>query len=171
MGLDEDHMPFARMAKAIPPVYAAFLFGQVVRHALKSRFGVSVPSWDDAQSDLPRARREMAHLLRGAGGVSPHMGVELTTIGPDQKPSDEGEGSRELVELPARSGWGITELAAREIELSFAGGCDAALMSSDARHWLGGIRDVRRLSLSSKAEQAAGPVSYTHLTLPTTPYV
>ena len=77
MGLDEDHMPFARMAKAIPPVYAAFLFGQVVRHVLKSNYGVDVPSWDEAQGDLPRARRHMVHLLRGGGGPSPNLGVEL----------------------------------------------------------------------------------------------
>ena len=49
MGLDEGHMPFARMAKAIPPAYASFLFGHMVRRTLKERYGVCVPSWDDAQ--------------------------------------------------------------------------------------------------------------------------
>ena len=98
----------------------------------------------------------MTHLLRGAGGVNPHMGVELTEIGPDHIPSDESEGSYDPGESPAEAGWGITELAAREIELSFAGGCDAALMSVNACHWLGNIRDMRRLSLSSTAEHAAG---------------
>ena len=154
-------------------VYAAFLFGQVVRHVLKTEYGVHVLSWDEARGDLPRARRQMAHLMRGGGGPNPNMGVELRASGPEPVPS-EIQGAREerepkhasldfndaygerLGDPPKNLEWGITELAAREIELSYAGGCDAVLTSDGNNHWLESIRPVRQLGLDLAGRRAAG---------------
>ena len=127
MGLDVGHMPFNRMAKAIPPAYSAYLFGFMVRYALKSRVGVEVPSWDEALSGLPKARREMTHLLRGAGSVNPTQGVELAAARTAVPTNQEGSnpttsgGEKSGGDRWGKVGWTITQRAAREIELSFAG--------------------------------------------------
>ena len=105
----------------------------------------------------------MNHLIRGAGSVNPNQGVELVrnpreeatpakiegdvsspaeVIGPG---GDLGPRQAEAVnegEHWARVGWSITKLAAREIELSYAGGCDAAL--GPERTWLEDLRPVKR---------------------------
>ena len=75
MGLDAGHMGFDRMAKAIPPAYASFAFGQMVRYVLRARYGLTVPSFDEARRDWPGARRQMQFWRRGAGGTSPALGL------------------------------------------------------------------------------------------------
>ena len=69
-------MPFARMAKAIPPAYSALIAGEITRSVLRTKYGLAVESWDEAQADLPRARRDMAMWMRGGGGADPNQGVE-----------------------------------------------------------------------------------------------
>lgn len=44
LGICADHMPYRRLAKAIPPAFAAFIHGAVVRHALRGRHGVAARS-------------------------------------------------------------------------------------------------------------------------------
>ena len=175
MGMDAGHMPFGRMAKAIPPAYASYLFGFMVRHTLKSKFGISAPSWDEAQEDLPRERRRMNHLLRGAGSTNPVQGVELvrnlkersgevaeiggpssteTTAELDTELACLGVDSQEGGEQWAEVRWSITRLAAREIELSFAGGCDTVL--GPAESWLGELRPVKRPPLLEDGEGLDG---------------
>ena len=155
MGVDVGHMPFARLAKAIPPIYSAYLLGFMVRHTLRQRFGVAALTYDEALRDLPRARRQMRHLLRGAGGDDPRQGVELAApeMGPAGPPAvDEPEVSRHDHTF-VEPGWGISQLAAREIEISFAGGCDALIAHSSVDHWLSDIRRVDRLGLGSDIPQ------------------
>ena len=77
MGIDEGHMPFERLAKAIPPAYSAYLMGFFVRHTLRQRYGVEALTYDEALEDMPKARRQMSHMLRGAGGADPRQGVEF----------------------------------------------------------------------------------------------
>ena len=52
---------------------------------------------------------------------------ELECLSPDKCVTDE---KRRGIP-PCGITWGITELAAREIELSYAGGCDAVLALSE----------------------------------------
>ena len=77
MGLDIGHMGFDRMAKAIPPAYASYTLGAMVRHVLQTRFGIRALSFDEARSDWPAAQRQMRLWIRGAGGVSPTLGLRL----------------------------------------------------------------------------------------------
>ena len=77
MGLDEDHMDYEGMAQAIPPVYSQYLFGMACMKEVESEFGIPAISFDEMLAHTTRSRRRMAHWLRGAGGASPHQGVEF----------------------------------------------------------------------------------------------
>ena len=77
MGVDLGHMSYRRLAQAVPPAYSALIFGQVAMHVAHTRYGVPPISFDDSLARPEWARRQMALLLRGAGGVAPQLGVEL----------------------------------------------------------------------------------------------
>ena len=158
MGLDLDHMPYSRMAKAIPPAYASDILGQIARHVLRVRFGVPALSYDDALLDLPRARRQLSHWLRGAGGISPSRGMELTrgaaaspsvpqSGGDESVLSPETEAAEALTELE----WSLTELAMREIDISWAGEVGQSLSPASDHRWLSEIRPTDRLPPGSCA--------------------
>ena len=89
MGIDPEHMPYRSMAKAIPPAFASDLFGQLVRHVLRVRYGVEAVSFAQARLDWPRASRRLRHLLRGAGGESPSQGVETQRVVAHSRPRAE----------------------------------------------------------------------------------
>ena len=65
------------MAQAIPPVYSQYLFGMACMKEVESEFGIPAISFDEMLAHTTRSRRRMAHWLRGAGGASPHQGVEF----------------------------------------------------------------------------------------------
>ena len=77
MGVDADHMDYAGLSQAIPPVYAQYIFGQACMREVEREFGLEAITFDDMLADPARARRVMAHMLRGAGGASSQQGVEL----------------------------------------------------------------------------------------------
>ena len=162
MGLDVDHMPFARMAKAIPPSYASFIFGEITRHVLRSQYGLLAPSWGEAQKDLAGARREMALWTRGGGGTDPSQGVEFTAPGGgevpgvDQTPLQEQimDGEEGVPDSP-RVNWSPTTEGNREIEISFAGGCDGALVSPGSTIRFDDLRPVERAYVGEDADASA----------------
>ena len=149
-------MDFDRMSKAVPPVYASFAFGQLARHTLRQRYGLDVPSYDAARLDLPRARRRMLHLRRGAGGTSASLGMQLepasVVVCDAQKEAydasdSSGSGSTAVFE-PALS-TGVTELLVREVDCSYAGCCDQAICGDDAFGHLSALRPTARLDLGT----------------------
>ena len=48
--------------------------------------------------------------------------------------------------------WGITQLAAREIEISYAGGCEAVMAHSSVDHHMTDIRPIDRIGLGGSLE-------------------
>ena len=109
MGLDAGHMGFDRMAKAIPPAYASFAFGQMVRYVLRARYGLTVPSFDEARRDWPGARRQMQFWRRGAGGTSPALGLGFEPVTRSTGTSVQPVGGGEVAQTergPRRSGGG-----------------------------------------------------------------
>ena len=163
MGLDVGHMPFARMAKAIPPAYAAMIYGEIARHVLRRDYGINALRWDEAQDNLPKARREMVLLLRGGGGVDPNQGVEFSKA--EDLPTESGEAraaapSLSLPDVPCAPSqlevmggedldWGLTLEGARELELSYAGGCNARLVMRGSKDWLAELRPSIEICLPS----------------------
>lgn len=77
MGLDEDHMDQQGLARAAPPVYGEYVFGQAAMQEVKRRFGLEAITFDEYLANPERSRRLMSHWLRGVGGASPDQGVEL----------------------------------------------------------------------------------------------
>ena len=89
MGLDPRHMPFERLSQGIPPSYAQLVFAQACMERCRSEFGVPVHTFDQMLASPARVRRSLAFWLRGAGGLSPGMGVELSgpVVGSREPPS------------------------------------------------------------------------------------
>ena len=47
MGLDVGHMSYAGMAKALPPAYISYVFGQMAMHVARERYGVPSITFDE----------------------------------------------------------------------------------------------------------------------------
>ena len=77
MGVDSDHMDYRGLARATPPAYGEYIFGQAAMRAVERRFGLKAITFDDYLANPERSRRQMSHWLRGVGGVSPDQGVEF----------------------------------------------------------------------------------------------
>ena len=173
MGIDRGHMSYEGLTQAVPPVYAQLIFGQACMRAVEQEFAIRPILFDEYEKDPEAAERRMAHLLLGAGGVSPSQGVEfvdaagaanepLATKVDDYAPSDRRRPAPPLREvshggslmLPAVQGGSpqyearysgrhaggeskppgtasVREAELRELEYSWAGGFDAAILSSE----------------------------------------
>ena len=79
MGVDLDHMSYAELSQAVPPVYASYLYGQLAMHACHREFGMPIMSYDDMLRDPEGSRRVMRHWLRGVGDVSATSGMAFTS--------------------------------------------------------------------------------------------
>ena len=95
----------------------------------------------------------MAMWMRGGGGESANLGVEFDTASaiptaPPPTPAASVKCDAECGARPAL-GWGVTLKGAREIELSFAGGCNARLISCGSEDWLSELRPTREIVLTT----------------------
>lgn len=100
-------------ASRYPPIFASYVYGQLAMWAAKQGYGVPSIAFDERCSRPAPAARTLSHWLRGAGGASPHLGMQLVsarngdTSGDDRRgvrPS-AGEGHRSSVHgLPVVSG-------------------------------------------------------------------
>ena len=80
MGLDPGHMPHPRMAKALPPAYMEYVTGQMAMHVLRERHGLQVIPYSEKLAEPERCTRALRHLIRGAGGTSPSLGLQLAPL-------------------------------------------------------------------------------------------
>ena len=174
MGLDVGHMPFGRMAKAIPPAYACAVVGQIVRHVLRTRFGVPALSYDEALLDMSRARRQLDHWGRGAGGVSQLAGLELVSRVADVEPELDISAARPAGCASAGAdnlSWTVTDVATREIDLSWAGGFDQSIVSPGGSDWLRHLRPIALLDPGVDAISLVGRNTFIHVTRQSVPIV
>ena len=75
MGVDAHHMPFERLAQAIPPAYAQLVFALACMERCRAVYGVPVITFDEMLTDRTTSRRRMAFFLRGAGAPGPEAGL------------------------------------------------------------------------------------------------
>ena len=68
MGIDPAHMPYERLAQAIPPVYEKLVFAQACMAACARDFGVPSITFDEMMLDPESAHRTLEFWTRGAGG-------------------------------------------------------------------------------------------------------
>jgi len=167
MGLDPGHMRYLSMSKALPPAYISYVFGQMAMHVAHERFGVPMITYDDMLADPAGARRQMLHLLRGAGGVSPRADVSLVDargarVGGSHRvsvaslPTADGRPAEEPCPAPPPdtpaptlpseessrrpANWSLSESDFREIDYSHAGDYDQCMLERGARDWLESLR-------------------------------
>ena len=86
MGIDPAHMPYERLAQAIPPVYEQLVFAQACMAACRRDYGVPTITFDEMMLDPDTARATLRFWLRGAGDPAPDAGLALqparTAAGP-----------------------------------------------------------------------------------------
>ena len=73
MGIDPSHMPYERLAQAIPPVYEQLVFTQACIVACHRDYGVPSITFDEMLLDPEASRRTLAFWLRGAGAPPPTL--------------------------------------------------------------------------------------------------
>jgi hypothetical protein len=77
MGIDPAHMPYERLAQAIPPVYEQLVFAQACMAACRRDYGVPTITFDEMMLDPDTARATLRFWLRGAGDPAPDAGLAL----------------------------------------------------------------------------------------------
>ena len=160
MGVDAAHMPYDHLVKAVPPAYASFVVGQMVRLELRRRFGISALSYDEALSDLPEARRSLRHLMRGAGGTSASLGLSSEVRREDtcvRQPVEEGPtyggrvyGDDSADDLSSGPSWSWSEIDFRELDATSAGAFSGSVLSPGVQDWNAQLR-------ASRCLRAVGP--------------
>ena len=174
MGVDRGHMSFATLRKALPPDYVSFLAGHAAMQSLRDDYGLQVVSYSTSLSDPVRYRRQLQHWMRGAGGRSAALGVELgaPTEGDAVAAVTRAGGALDHVSsvpppplppppqpsspLPrGRSGFGalseaveLTEASFRELEHSCGGGFTQSVLEPHAHDWLAAYSGGSRLAAS-----------------------
>ena len=139
MDVDVGHMPYDRLAQAIPPAYARLMTGQMCMQIAHDRFGVPAISYDEHLRTPDASKRALAAWLRGAGDDRAEAG--LMFVGASTQPQG-GEAEQEETESTV---WdvetvpGPEESAFRELEYSHIGGFDQQ-WSTCNHHWLNAIR-------------------------------
>ena len=167
MGMDPGHMSFARMRKALPPAYISYVVGQMAMHRLRTYYGLPVVSFDVMRRSPARHVGLLRHWRRGAGGASPSMGLSMVG-GPTDRAiavCDAAPGPSVVEDtfsdetLSASVGAPAAALdvdAARELDYTFAGGHERALLMDGATDLLSDVRAVRPVAWPLRAEQLLG---------------
>jgi len=161
MGVDPHHMPWSRLAQAIPPAYTQLLFGQAAMHEAHGRYGVPMITHDQMVARPEWARNELRKWLRGAGAAAASAGMSFEPLPAgaawdsaaarasrvDRWVASE-EQSRPGVAKAARpatgagpacwsSGdWSLAEVDFREVYYSRHGGFGRSVVGAESARWL-----------------------------------
>ena len=77
MGVDVGHMPYDRLAQAVPPAYGQWVFGQMCMRIVESEFGCPAFTFDDMLANPAAAKRTLSRWLVGIGADRPAAGMSL----------------------------------------------------------------------------------------------
>ena len=77
MGVDTDHMPYDRLAQAVPPAYSQWVFSQMCMRILQCEYNCPVFTFDEMRAQPGRARSVLQNWLRGVGYDKPSAGMTL----------------------------------------------------------------------------------------------
>ena len=75
MGMDVDHMPYDRLAQAVPPAYSQWVFSQMCMRIVGTEYHCPIFTFDEMRADPFRTKRALSHWLRGAGFDKPSAGM------------------------------------------------------------------------------------------------
>ena len=102
MGIDVGHMEYATLAQAIPPSYSHLVFSQMCMRMASRWFGAPIISYDDRVRRPHWAQQQMAMWLRGAGGESPSLGLQIVQAVREQSQGGSHEYEGSGAEVPGR---------------------------------------------------------------------
>ena len=77
MGVDRGHMPYDRLAQAVPPAYSQWVFGQMCMRVVEAEYGCPAFTFDAMRANPAVAKRALARWLVGIGADSPSAGMSL----------------------------------------------------------------------------------------------
>ena len=77
MDVDPGHMPYDRLAQAVPPAYSQWVFSQMCMRIVHAEFGCPIFTFDEMKSNPALAKRVVAQWLCGVGADSPSAGMTL----------------------------------------------------------------------------------------------
>ena len=170
MGIDPAHMPYERLAQAIPPVYEQLVFAQACMVACHRDYGVPSITFDEMMLDPDTARSTLRFWLRGAGDAAPDAGLAwqpartaaakaLLPV-PTRAPVTRPEGSRPRGAAATEDGDGavavIEEVEFREVQYSAVGGFSQQHVPRGASRWLDVLIDTDAFQGSDRTTWLAG---------------
>ena len=168
MGIDPSHMPYERLAQAIPPVYEQLVFTQACMAACHSEYGVPSITFDEMLLDPETSRRTLAFWLRGAGAPSPDAGLTWSPAHREPRPVPAAApaqvvrppGSRSRGPAAVESIDGdvavVEEVEFREVQYSSVGGFTQQHVPSGAQRWLDVLVDSDAFQGGDRAAWLAG---------------
>ena len=172
MGVDVGHMPYEELAQAIPPDYAALIFGQMCMRRAEQEFGAPAITYDDMLRSPAESRRKLALWLRGAGAPSPSIGLTLTKVrrslagdsveaeeggaaSAEPKAASPGGGTASQGEPVSPLGSFLPEVEFRELYYTRSGGYDRVVSDEGGARWMDQLRpDAISYSLDALAPRA-----------------
>ena len=134
MGLDRDHMAYAEMTQALPPAYTELLFAQACMRSVEAEFSIPAITYDEYELDPAAAERRMSHLIVGAGGASPHRGVEFLPAASSSGTAAEVSGHASGVPAPIASPQSGARSHVKWSEVGAAKGTAAEMPAYEAVH-------------------------------------
>ena len=170
MGIDPAHMPYERLAQAIPPVYEQLVFAQACMAACQRDYGVPTITFDEMLRDPDTARSTLRFWLRGAGDPSPDAGLALQPArtaadatpppAPPRVPVPRPAGSRPRGAAATVDGDGavavVEEVEFREVQYSSVGGFTQQHVPDGAPRWLDVLIETDAFQGSDRAAWLAG---------------
>ena len=80
-----SHMPYDRLAQAVPPDYSQWIFSQMCMRIVEKEFGCPAITFDMMKARPSEARLVLSHWLRGAGADRPAAGMSWKVRREDQE--------------------------------------------------------------------------------------
>lgn len=166
MGVDVGHMPYDRLAQAVPPAYSQWVFGQLCMQWAHSEFGCPVITFDEMKAQPAAARRTLAQWLVGAGADNPSAGMTLVPR-LDLMSSTSGDGEDSNLSVLTSSvitdkDSFVVESTFRELYYAHFGGYDSQWSECGQLSWLQKLRDCSTLNalVLPTVEQLVGSNTY-----------
>ena len=168
MGIDPSHMPYERLAQAIPPVYEQLVFTQACMAACHRDYGVPSITFDEMLLDPEASRRTLAFWLRGAGAPSPDAGLTWSPAHREPRPVPAAApapmarppGSRARGPAAVESIDGdvavVEEVEFREVQYSTVGGFTQQHVPSGSQRWLDVLIDSDAFQGGDRSSWLAG---------------
>ena len=91
MGVELDHMPYDRLAQAIPPAYSQLIYGQLCMRVLERDYGMRVVTFDEHLEDVTSTTAYLRGWLRGAGDPASDAGLGFVSVETTDNPDQVGE--------------------------------------------------------------------------------